>query len=118
MGACGILPRIIGQGRAAELLYTGRTMSAAEGSAWGFYNALHPSADLEREALALARSLADGPWFAHGMTKTMLNQEWAMGLDELIESEAQAQAICMTTQDFRRAFEAFAEKRKPVFEGD
>ena len=83
MGACGILPRIIGQGRAAELLYTGRTMSAAEGSAWGFYNALHPSADLEREALALARSLADGPWFAHGMTKTMLNQEWAMGLDEL-----------------------------------
>ena len=118
MGACGILPRIIGQGRAAELLYTGRTMSAAEGSAWGFYNALHPSADLEREALALARSLADGPWFAHGMTKTMLNQEWAMGLDELIESEAQAQAICMTTQDFRRAFEAFAAKRKPVFEGD
>jgi enoyl-CoA hydratase/carnithine racemase len=118
MGACGILPRIIGQGRAAELLYTGRAMSAAEGSAWGFYNALHPSADLEREALALARSLADGPWFAHGMTKTMLNQEWAMGLDELIESEAQAQAICMTTQDFRRAFEAFAAKRKPVFEGD
>jgi enoyl-CoA hydratase/carnithine racemase len=118
MGACGILPRIIGQGRAAELLFTGRTMSAAEGSAWGFYNALHPSADLEREALALARALADGPWFAHGVTKTMLNQEWAMGLDELIESEAQAQAICMTTQDFRRAFEAFATKRKPVFEGD
>ena len=118
MGACGILPRIIGQGRAAELLYTGRTMSAAEGSAWGFYNALHPSADLEREALGLARSLADGPWFAHGMTKTMLNQEWAMGLDELIESEAQAQTLCMTTQDFRRAFEAFAAKRKPVFEGD
>jgi enoyl-CoA hydratase/carnithine racemase len=118
MGACGILPRIIGQGRAAELLYTGRTMSAAEGSAWGFYNALHPSADLEREALALARTLADGPYFAHGMTKTMLNQEWAMGLDELIESEAQAQTICMTTQDFRRAFEAFAAKRKPVFEGD
>jgi enoyl-CoA hydratase/carnithine racemase len=118
MGACGILPRIIGQGRAAELLYTGRTMSAAEGSAWGFYNALHPSADLEREALALARSLADGPWFAHGMTKMMLNQEWAMGLDELIEAEAQAQAICMATQDFRRAFDAFAAKRKPVFEGD
>jgi enoyl-CoA hydratase/carnithine racemase len=118
MGACGMLPRIIGQGRAAELLYTGRTMSAAEGSAWGFYNALHPSADLEREALALARSLADGPWFAHGMTKTMLNQEWARGLDELIEAEAQAQAICMATQDFRRAFDAFAAKRKPVFEGD
>jgi enoyl-CoA hydratase/carnithine racemase len=118
MGACGILPRIIGQGRAAELLFTGRTMSAAEGSAWGFYNALHPSADLEGQALALARSLADGPWFAHGMTKTMLNQEWAMGLDELIEAEAQAQAICMTTQDFKRAYEAFAAKRKPVFEGD
>ena len=118
MGACGILPRIIGQGRAAELLFTGRTMSAAEGLAWGFYNALHPGAELEREALALARSLADGPWFAHGMTKTMLNQEWAMGLDELIEAEAQAQAICMTTKDFRRAFEAFAAKRKPVFEGD
>jgi enoyl-CoA hydratase/carnithine racemase len=118
MGACGILPRIIGQGRAAELLFTGRTMSAAEGTAWGFYNALHPSAALEREALALARSLADGPYFAHAMTKTMLNQEWAMGLDELIESEAQAQAICMTTRDFRRAFEAFAAKRKPVFEGD
>ena len=118
MGACGILPRIIGQGRAAELLYTGRTMSAAEGSAWGFYNAIHPSADLEGQALALARSLADGPYFAHGMTKTMLNQEWAMGLDELIESEAQAQTICMTTQDFRRALEAFAAKRKPVFEGD
>lgn len=118
MGACGILPRIIGQGRAAELLYTGRSMSAAEGHAWGFYNALHPAADIEREAMALARSLADGPWFAHGMTKTMLNQEWAMGLDELIEAEAQAQAVCMATQDFRRAFEAFAAKRKPAFEGD
>ena len=118
MGACGILPRIIGQGRAAELLFTGRTMSAAEGAAWGFYNALYSSAELEREALALARSLADGPWFAHGMTKTMLNQEWSMSLDELIESEAQAQAICMATQDFRRAFLAFAAKRKPVFEGD
>jgi enoyl-CoA hydratase/carnithine racemase len=118
MGACGILPRIIGQGRAAELLFTGRTMSAAEGAAWGFYNALYSSAELEREALALARALADGPWFAHGMTKTMLNQEWSMSLDELIESEAQAQAICMATQDFRRAFLAFAAKRKPVFEGD
>src|SRR5689334_17529731 len=118
MGACGILPRIIGEGRAAELLLSGRTMSASEGHAWGFYNALHPAADIEREALALARSFADGPWFAHGMTKTMLNQEWAMGLDELIEAEAQAQAICMTTKDFRRAFEAFAAKRKPVFQGD
>lgn len=118
MGACGILPRIIGQGRAAELLYSGRAMTAAEGHAWGFYNTLHAAADLEAEATALARSIADGPWFAHGMTKTMLNQEWAMGIDEMIESEAQAQAICMATQDFRRAFEAFAAKRKPVFEGN
>ena len=118
MGACGILPRIIGQGRAAELLYSGRAMSAAEGHAWGFYNALHPKSALETEAQNLARALADGPSFAHGVTKTMLNQEWAMGLDEMIESEAQAQMICMTTGDFRRAFEAFAEKRKPVFEGD
>ena len=118
MGACGILPRIIGQGRAAELLYTGRAMSAQEGAAWGFYNSLHARDHIEREATALARSLADGPWFAHGMTKTMMNQEWAMGLDEMIESEAQAQAICMATGDFRRAFEAFAAKRKPMFEGD
>ncbi|WFR94440.1 enoyl-CoA hydratase family protein [Rhizobium tumorigenes] len=118
MGACGMLPRIIGQGRAAELLYTGRSMSSAEGHAWGFYNALHASADLEAEATKLARSIADGPWFAHGMTKTMLNQEWAMGIDEMIDAEAQAQAICMATQDFRRAFEAFAEKRRPEFKGD
>jgi enoyl-CoA hydratase/carnithine racemase len=118
MGACGILPRIIGQGRAAELLYTGRSMSAAEGHAWGFYNGLHAAADLEQEAAKLAHSLANGPWFAHGMTKTMLNQEWAMGIDEMIESEAQAQAVCMATQDFRRAFEAFAAKRKPEFQGD
>ncbi|RDJ04848.1 enoyl-CoA hydratase family protein [Rhizobium grahamii] len=118
MGACGILPRIIGQGRAAELLYTGRSMTAAEGNAWGFYNALHQANDLGGEAHKLALSLADGPWFAHGMTKTMLNQEWAMGIDEMIESEAQAQAICMATQDFRRAFEAFAAKRKPEFKGN
>jgi enoyl-CoA hydratase/carnithine racemase len=118
MGACGILPRIIGQGRAAELLLTGRTMTAVEGHAWGFYNALHAAADLESQALSLARSLADGPWLAHGITKTMLNQEWAMGLDELIEAEGQAQAICMTTGDFRRAFEAFAAKAKPRFEGN
>src|ERR1700722_272791 len=117
MGACGILPRIIGQGRAAELLFTGRSMSAQEGFAWGFYNALHSRDALENEALALARSLADGPYFAHGMTKTMLNQEWAMGLDQLIEAEAQAQMICMATGDFRRAFEAFAAKTKPKFEG-
>jgi enoyl-CoA hydratase/carnithine racemase len=118
MGACGILPRIVGQGRAAELLLTGRAMSASEGHAWGFYNALHPAADLETQALALARALADGPYFAHTITKTMLNQAWAMGLDELIEAEAQAQALCMTTGDFRRAFEAFAAKAKPRFEGN
>jgi enoyl-CoA hydratase/carnithine racemase len=118
MGACGILPRIIGQGRTAELLYTGRAMSAAEGHAWGFYNALHAADALPKAAHALARSIADGPWFAHGVTKTMLNQEWAMGLDEMIEAEAQAQAICMATGDFRRAFEAFAAKRKPMFEGN
>jgi enoyl-CoA hydratase/carnithine racemase len=118
MGACGILPRIIGQGRASELLYTGRFMSAEEGERWGFFNSLCPSAELPQKAEALARSIADGPWFAHGMTKTMLNQEWAMGIEEMIESEAQAQAICMATQDFRRAFEAFAGKRKPVFEGN
>jgi enoyl-CoA hydratase/carnithine racemase len=118
MGACGILPRIIGQGRAAELLLTGRAMSASEGHAWGFYNALHAASDLETQALAVARGLADGPYFAHTVTKTMLNQAWAMGLDELIEAEAQAQAICMTTGDFRRAFEAFAAKSKPRFEGN
>ena len=118
MGACGILPRIIGQGRASELLYTGRFMSAEEGERWGFFNALHAAADLDAAADKLARSLADGPWFAHGITKTMLNQEWAMGIEEMIESEAQAQAICMATGDFRRAFEAFAAKQKPVFEGN
>ncbi|MCA0425174.1 MAG: enoyl-CoA hydratase family protein [Proteobacteria bacterium] len=118
MGACGILPRIIGQGRAAELLFTGRVMSAEEGASWGFYNALHPGDVLEAEASKLAHTLADGPWFAHQMTKTMLNQEWAMGIEELVESEAQAQAICMATGDFRRAFEAFAAKQKPKFEGN
>jgi enoyl-CoA hydratase/carnithine racemase len=118
MGACGILPRIIGQGRAAELLFTGRAMSAEEGAAWGFYNRLVAADALQDEAEALAHGIADGPWFAHAMTKTMLNQEWAMGLEELIEAEAQAQAICMATQDFRRAFEAFAAKAKPNFEGN
>jgi enoyl-CoA hydratase/carnithine racemase len=118
MGACGILPRIIGQGRATELLLTGRTMTAAEGHSWGFHNALHSAADLETQALALARSLADGPWLAHGITKTMLNQEWNMSLDDLIDAEAEAQAQCMTTGDFRRAFEAFAAKSKPRFEGN
>jgi enoyl-CoA hydratase/carnithine racemase len=118
MGACGILPRIIGQGRATELLLTGRAMSASEGHAWGFYNALHSTADLETQALALARALADGPWLAHGVTKTMLNQEWDMSLEDLIDAEARAQAECMMTGDFRRAFEAFAAKSKPRFEGN
>jgi enoyl-CoA hydratase/carnithine racemase len=118
MGACGLLPRVIGQGRAAELLYTGRAMSAEEGIAWGFFNALHPSAELLAKAEQQARTLADGPWFAHTVTKTMLNQEWAMGIEEMIESEAQAQALCMLTQDFKRAFEAFAAKQTPRFEGN
>ncbi|MEI3852845.1 MULTISPECIES: enoyl-CoA hydratase family protein [unclassified Ensifer] len=118
MGACGILPRIIGQGRAAELLFTGRVMTATEGHAWGFYNALHERPSLLAEAQKFARTIADGPWFAHAMTKKMLDQEWAMGIDQLIESEAQAQAICMATGDFRRAFEAFAAKAKPEFKGN
>jgi len=118
MGACGLLPRLIGQGRATELLMTGRSMSAEEGAAWGFFNTLHASEQLLPAAQTLARQLADGPWFAHTITKTMLNQEWAMGLDEMIESEAQAQALCMLTQDFRRAFEAFAAKQTPKFEGN
>jgi enoyl-CoA hydratase/carnithine racemase len=118
MGACALLPRMIGQGRASELLFTGRAMSAAEGHAWGFFNALHDSAALLPAAHKLAAQLAQGPTFAHGMTKTMLHQEWAMTLDQAIEAEAQAQAICMQTQDFRRAYEAFAAKQRPVFEGD
>jgi enoyl-CoA hydratase/carnithine racemase len=118
MGACGLLPRVIGQGRATELLMTGRSMSAEEGAAWGFFNALHPREELLAQAQALARSLADGPYFAHTVTKTMLNQEWAMGIEEMIESEAQAQAICMMTQDFKRAYDAFAAKQMPRFEGD
>ncbi|WP_439529885.1 enoyl-CoA hydratase family protein [Pannonibacter sp.] len=118
MGACAMLPRIIGQGRAAELLYTGRTMSAAEGERWGFFNALHSAETLEAEAMALATRLASGPVFAHGITKTQLNQEWNMGLEQAIEAEAQAQAICMQTQDFARAYHAFVAKEKPVFEGN
>ncbi|MFN3499902.1 MAG: enoyl-CoA hydratase-related protein, partial [Pannonibacter indicus] len=118
MGACAMLPRIIGQGRAAELLYTGRTMSAAEGERWGFFNALHEADKLEDEAMALAARLASGPVFAHGITKTQLNQEWNMGLEQAIEAEAQAQAICMQTQDFARAYHAFVAKQKPVFEGN
>ncbi len=118
MGACAILPRIIGQGRASELLFTGRSMSAEEGLAWGFHNRLVPAEQVLAEAQALARSLAAGPTFAHGITKTQLNTEWNVSLETAIEMEAQAQAICMATQDFRRAFEAFAAKRKPEFKGD
>ncbi len=118
MGACAMLPRIIGQGRAAELLYTGRTMTADEGLNWGFWNALHGPDALETEAGALARRLASGPVFAHGITKTQLNQEWNMGLEQAIEAEAQAQAICMQTKDFARAYRAIVAKQKPLFEGD
>jgi enoyl-CoA hydratase/carnithine racemase len=118
MGACGLLPRVIGQGRATELLMTGRAMTADEGAAWGFFNALHPREEVVAKAQALARTLADGPYFAHTITKTMLNQEWAMGIEEMVESEAQAQAICMMTQDFHRAFRAFAARQAPKFEGN
>ncbi|MFM9425832.1 enoyl-CoA hydratase/carnithine racemase [Variovorax sp. GrIS 2.14] len=118
MGACALLPRMIGQGRASELLFTGRAMTAQEGFAWGFFNALHDSDALLAAATAVARDLAEGPTFAHGMTKTMLAQEWSMTIDQAIESEAQAQAICMQTEDFKRAYEAFSAKRKPVFQGD
>ncbi len=118
MGACAILPRIIGQGRASELLYTGRFMESAEAERWGFYNRLVEPEQLLAEARDLARSLAHGPTFAHAMTKRQLHQEWAMGVDEAIEAEAQAQAICMQTEDFARAYRAFAAKEKPVFQGD
>jgi enoyl-CoA hydratase/carnithine racemase len=118
MGACALLPRVIGQGRASELLFTGRAMSAAEGLNWGFYNALYDSAELLPKAQAMAAELAAGPTFAHGMTKTMLQQEWAMTIEQAVEAEAQAQAICMQTQDFRRAYEAFSAKQKPVFGGN
>lgn len=118
MGACTLLPRMIGQGRASELLYTGRAMTAQEGLDWGFFNSLHASDDLAAETQKQARRLADGPTFAHGMTKTLLHQEWNMGLDEAIEAEAQAQAICMQTQDFRRAYDAFVARERPVFQGD
>ena len=118
MGACAILPRIIGQGRAAELLFTGRSMSADEGHAWGFFNKVVDAGQLDAEAGKLARRIADGPGFANMMTKTMLAQEWAMSIEQSIEAEAQAQAICMQGQDFRRAYKAFVAKEKPVFEGD
>lgn len=118
MGACAILPRIIGQGRAAELLYTGRAMSADEGAAWGFHNRLVAADALEDEARKLAQQIAAGPNFGHMITKTMLAQEWSMSIEQAIEAEAQAQAICMQTGDFERAYRAFVAKEKPVFLGD
>jgi enoyl-CoA hydratase/carnithine racemase len=118
MGVCAMLPRIIGQGRTAELLFTGRSMSAEEAERWGFFNRLVEPDALQEEARALAGSLAAGPNFAHAMTKKMLDQEWDMSVDEAIEAEAQAQAICMQTRDFERAYRAFVEKRRPQFEGD
>lgn len=118
MGACAMLPRIIGHGRAAELLYTGRSMDGEEAERWGFYNKLCAPERVLDEARDTARRLAAGPTFAHGMTKKMLHQEWDMGIDQAIEAEAQAQAICMATKDFHRAYEAFVAKQKPVFEGD
>ena len=118
MGACAILPRLIGQGRASELLYTGRSMHGEEAERWGFFNRLCAPDALHAEALALARDLAAGPTFANGITKTMLHQEWAMTIDQAIEAEAQAQAICMLTEDFARAYHAFVAKSKPVFQGN
>ena len=118
MGACAILPRIIGQGRAAELLYFGRSMSAEEGEQWGYFNRVVPADDLMATAQDMARRIAEGPNFANMMTKTMLAQEWSMSIEQAIEAEAQAQAICMQGQDFHRAYHAFVAKEKPVFEGD
>lgn len=118
MGACAILPRIIGQSRAAELLYTGRSMSGEEGERWGFYSRLVDPDELDTEAQKLAARIAAGPNFGQMMTKTMLAQEWSMGLEQAIEAEAQAQAICMQTEDFKRAFDAFVAKEKPAFEGN
>ena len=118
MGACAMLPRIIGQGRAAELLYLGRAMTAEEGLAWGFFNRVVEADALMATANDLARRIADGPGFANMMTRTMLAQEWSMSLDQAIEAEAQAQAICMQGQDFHRAYTAFVAREKPVFEGD
>jgi enoyl-CoA hydratase/carnithine racemase len=118
MGACAILPRIIGQGRAAELLFTGRSMAGDEAERWGFLNRLCRPEELLVAAMSLANELASGPTFAHGMTKKMLHQEWNMGLDDAIEAEAQAQAICMATNDFDRAYQSFVAKQKPEFKGD
>jgi enoyl-CoA hydratase/carnithine racemase len=118
MGACAILPRIIGQGRASELLYTGRAMSGEEAERWGFFNRLATPETMLAEATRLAQDLADGPTFANAMTKRMLEMEWAMSVEQAIEAEAVAQALCMETEDFARAFRAFAAKQKPVFEGN
>lgn len=118
MGACAILPRIIGQGRASELLFFGRSFSAEEGLAWGFFNAVVPADKLDDHAMSMAAKLVAGPTFANSITKNQLNYEWDMSIDAAIEAEAQAQAICMQTKDFERAYKAFAAKKKPVFEGD
>jgi enoyl-CoA hydratase/carnithine racemase len=118
MGACSILPRLIGQGRASELLFSGRSMSGEEGAAWGFFNRLVEPAQLQIDAIAWAQKLAQGPTFAHGITKTMLHQEWSMSIEQAIEAEAQAQAICMQTEDFKRAYHAFVVKERPHFEGN
>ena len=118
MGACAMLPRIVGQGRAAELLFLGRSMKSEEGLAWGFFNRLTSPDALLDEAASIAREIATGPTFANGMTKRMLQVEWAMSIDDAIESEAVAQALCMTTEDFTRAYHAFAERRRPVFQGE
>jgi enoyl-CoA hydratase/carnithine racemase len=118
MGACNMLPRIIGSGRAAELLYTGRTMDGAEAERWGFYNRLSEPDAVLADAQAMAKTLAAGPTFANAMTKKCMHQEWNMGIDEAIEAEAQAQAICMQTKDYGRAYEAFVAKQKPVFQGN
>src|SRR6266487_5537954 len=118
MGACNMLPRIVGAGRAAELLYTGRAMDGTEAERWGFYNKLCEPDRVLAEAQTAARALAEGPTFAHAVTKRCIHQEWNMGIDEAIEAEAQAQAICMQTRDYERAYEAFVKKAKPVFEGN
>ncbi|HOB97011.1 MAG TPA: enoyl-CoA hydratase family protein, partial [Aquabacterium sp.] len=118
MGACAMLPRIVGQGRASELLYTGRTLGGDEGERWGFFNRLCAPEDVLAQAQALAADLVAGPTFANGITKTMLQQEWAMTIEQAIEAEAQAQALCMLTQDFHRAYHAFVAKQKPVFQGN
>jgi enoyl-CoA hydratase/carnithine racemase len=118
MGACAMLPRIIGQGRASELLYTGRSLDGEQAERWGFFNRLCEPSTVLADAQALARELASGPTFANGITKTMLHQEWAMTIEQAIEAEAQAQALCMLTEDFERAYRAFVAKQKPRFEGN